>query len=271
MPKQTTVPVALTIAGSDSGGGAGIQADLKTFAAFKTHGTSVITCLTAQNPARVTAVHGCPPLMIRAQLEAIFSEMHPAVAKTGMLFSPAIVSEVADFLKKAPLIPLVVDPVMIATSGAILSKPAAVKALTRQLLPLATVVTPNLPEAEVLTGETINTIEDLRGAARRIYELYDCAALVKGGHLENTREAVDFLFDGTNEFMLTAPFIRGVATHGTGCAYSAALTAGLARGMNLREAATAAKTYITEAISRSYKAGNHTALGHFCWRDKICY
>jgi len=263
MAKLTSIPVTLTIAGSDSGGGAGIQADLKTFAALHTHGTTVITCLTAQNPVRVTAVYGCPPLMIRKQLEAVFEELQPAAAKTGMLFSPAIVAEVADFLKKASLIPLVVDPVMIATSGAILSKPAAIKILVRQLLPLATVIPPNLHEAEVLTGEKIKTVEDLRGAARRIHELYDCAALVKGGHLRGVREAVDFLCDGSGEHMLSAPFIRGVSTHGTGCSYSAAITAGLAHGMDLRQAVIAAKNYITAAIAHSLKAGRHAALNHF--------
>lgn len=263
MPRPTTIPVTLSIAGSDSGGGAGIQADLKTFAAFKTHGTTVITCLTAQNPVRVLAVHPCPPMMIRRQLEAVFEELHPAAVKTGMLFSPAIVAEVADFLKKAPLIPLVVDPVMIATSGALLSKPAAVKTLVRQLLPLAAVVTPNLHEAEVLTGETIKTLEDLRGAARRIHELYDCAALVKGGHMPGLREAVDFLCDSSGEHMLSAPYVRGVNTHGTGCSFSAAITAGLALGMDLRQAAIAAKEYISAAIADAYKVGSHTALRHF--------
>ncbi len=268
MKKRTNMAVALTIAGSDSGGGAGIQADLKTFASLGAHGTSVITCVTAQNPTAVTSVQACTTGMVRAQLEAVFAELPPLAVKTGMLFSSAIVSEVAMFLAGFPSIPVVVDPVMIATSGARLSKPAAIKTLTRQLLPLAALVTPNLPEAEALTGRQIRSVDDLRDAARRIYGLFGCPALVKGGHLPEMNEAVDFLYDGKGEWMLFAPYIKGVSTHGTGCAYSAAVAGHLALGRELHEAVAAAKNYITQAIAQCAMAGKHTVLNH-SWKVSI--
>ncbi len=263
MPKNQKLPGALTIAGSDSGGGAGIQADLKTFASLGVHGTSVITCVTAQNPAVVARVQPCAPSMVRAQLEAVFSGMAPAAAKTGMLYSPAIAREIVRFFSQGPRVPLVVDPVMIATSGASLSKPAALKILTGQLLPLAALVTPNLPEAEVLIGEKIRSVDDLRAAAKTLHRLFGCAALVKGGHLPGMREAVDFLCDGRNEWMLTAPYVTGVATHGTGCTYSAAITGYLAQGRDLPTAVELAKTYITQAIARHSLAAGHPILNHF--------
>lgn len=253
----------MTVAGSDSGGGAGIQADLKTFAALGVHGTSAITWLTAQNPAAVSRITPCPVSMVRAQLEALFAELPPAAAKTGMLCSPAIVSEVAAFFEKHPKIPVVVDPVMIATSGASLSQPAAVKKLIQRLLPHAALVTPNLDEAQILIGEPIRTLDELRQAARQIHALFGCPALVKGGHLRTAGQAVDFLFDGRDEWMLSAPFVKGVSTHGTGCTYSAAITAHLARGRSLFEAVSAAKDYITQAIAQSQTVGKYTVLNHF--------
>ncbi len=210
-------PVALAIAGSDSGGGAGLQADLKTFTALRVHGTSVITCLTAQNPRRVLAVEPCSPEMVRQQIEAVFEELRPAAVKTGMLFSAGIIRAVVDFFKGKKGLPLVVDPVMISTSGAVLLKPSAMQALREQLLPLATLVTPNLDEAEILAGQAIREPEDLRAAARKIFSRYGCAVLTKGGHLSHTREAMDIFFDGETELLLSAPFVRGVSTHGTGC------------------------------------------------------
>ena len=180
-------PVALTIAGSDSGGGAGIQADLKTFAALGVHGASAIACLTAQNPRRVFAVEPCSPGMLRRQIEAVFEEMPPAAVKTGMLFSAENVRVVAAFFRSAQFAMrsprLVVDPVMVSTSGAKLLEPAAVKVLTEKLLPLAALVTPNLDEAEILTGRKLASLEDMRRAAREIHARFGCAALVKGGHL----------------------------------------------------------------------------------------
>jgi hydroxymethylpyrimidine/phosphomethylpyrimidine kinase len=263
MPNITHHPVALTIAGSDSGGGAGIQADLKTFAAFGVHGASAITCLTAQNPRRILALEACSPRMLRRQIEAVFEELHPAAVKTGMLFSAENVRVVAGFFKRRTRSLLVVDPVMVSTSGTLLLQPAAIKILTGRLLPLATLVTPNLHEAGMLTGERITSVEKMRAAARKIHSHFGCAALVKGGHLRDVREAVDIFFDGRTELLLTAPFVKGVRTHGTGCTYSAAVTAALALGRPLPHAVSRAKNYVTQAIARSYRLGNHSGLNHF--------
>jgi hydroxymethylpyrimidine/phosphomethylpyrimidine kinase len=263
MPQIKQRPVALTIAGSDSGGGAGIQADLKTFAAFGVHGASAIAGLTAQNPKRVCGLEPCSPKIVRQQIEAVFEELRPAAVKTGMLFSAEIIHVVAGFFSKGKRPPLVVDPVMVATSGAILLEPAAVKVLEERLLPLATLVTPNRPEAEILTGCGIVSVEDLRTAARGIHARFGCAALVKGGHLRGGREAADIFFDGQTEWLLSAPFIRGVSPHGAGCTYSAAITAALAAGHALPHAVELAKRHITRAIAGSYRVGKHFALGCF--------
>jgi hydroxymethylpyrimidine/phosphomethylpyrimidine kinase len=264
--KRETLPVALTIAGSDSGGGAGIQADLKTFAALGVHGTSAIACLTAQNPRRVLGVEACSPKMLRQQIEAVFTELKPASVKTGMLFSTENISVVVNFFKDSKLetrnSKLVVDPVMVSTSGARLLKPSAEKILKEKLLPLAALVTPNLDEAEILSGQKIRSPEDLRSAARTIQSRFGCAALVKGGHLQNCREAIDVFFDGETELLLTARFVRGVSTHGTGCTYSAAICAALALGHDLPHAVELGKNFITDAITKSYKIGKFFALGH---------
>ena len=242
-------PVALTIAGSDSGGGAGIQADLKTFAALGVHGASAITCITAQNPRAISRLEPCSPKMVRAQMEAVFSWSPPAAVKTGLLCSAAIVREVARFFRQTPGVPLVVDPVMVATSGRRLLPRDAVAILRRDLLPLAALVTPNLSEAEVLIGKKIRTPEELRVAARIIYQSCGCAALVKGGHLAGGDSAVDFLCGAEGEWMLSAPRIKDVALHGAGCAYSAAITAWLARGKSLRKSVELAKTHIAAVIA----------------------
>ena len=263
VPKLKRIPIALTIAGSDSGGGAGIQADLKTFMSLGVHGVSAITCVTAQNPKRVLKVDPCKPAMARHQLEAVFSVLPPTAAKTGMLFSSAIIRAVADFFEARRRVPLVVDPVMVSTSGRPLLRAEAIHALQSRLLPMATLVTPNLSEAAVLTGRALKSIEDMRRAAREIHERYGCAALVKGGHLQNSREAVDIFFDGTNEWLLRAPFIKGVRTHGTGCTYSAAVTAFLSRGDALPKAVTRAKEYISQAIAQSHSIGRHSVLNPF--------
>ena len=261
MPKRTPLPIALAIAGSDSGGGAGIQADLKTFAALGVHGTSALTCITAQNPRQVLGIQPCRPGIVRQQLQAIFAELPPAAVKTGMLYSAGIIRVVARFLRGSPHTRLVVDPVMIATSGARLLKPSAIESLKRELLPLATLVMPNLDEAEVLIGEELKSVEDLRAAARKLQRSFGCAALVKGGHLRGLTEAVDIFYDGKQELLLKAPFIRGVSTHGTGCTYSAAVTGYLARGKSLAQAVQLAKEYITQAIAQSRKAAGHSVLG----------
>ncbi len=260
MTPRDSIPIALTIAGSDSGGGAGIQADLKTFAALGVHGTSVITCLTAQNPKRVLGVQAASPKMVRQQLEAVFAELPPTACKTGMLYSTEIIRVVVEFFDRKKRPPLIVDPVMVATSGARLLKPSAVKATCERLLPLATLVTPNLDEAELMLAMKILDEEDLRAAARQIVERFGCAALVKGGHLRGTQEAVDIFNDGRTELLLTAPFVRGVSTHGTGCTYSAAIAAHCARGFALSQAVRHAKQFITQAITESRRIGRHFVL-----------
>lgn len=254
------IPVALTIAGSDSGGGAGIQADLKTFASLGVHGTSAITCVTAQNPRTVNGIQACRPDMVRRQIEAVFAELPPAAVKTGMLFSAAIIRVVVEFFKGAGRLPLIVDPVMVSTSGARLLEPSAVRLLERELLPRATLVTPNVSEAEVLTGKRIRSVEDLRAAARDIRARYGCAALVKGGHLKGLREAADIFYDGETELLLTAPFLRGVSLHGAGCTYSAAIAGYCALGDALIDAVGSAKEHITRAIAGHGRVHGHDVL-----------
>jgi hydroxymethylpyrimidine/phosphomethylpyrimidine kinase len=260
MSKHAHLPIALTVAGSDSGGGAGIQADLKTFASLGVHGTSAITCITAQNPRRVLGIQACSPEIVRQQLEAVFAELPPAAVKTGMLYSAEIICVVSWFFKRRPRTALVVDPVMVSTSGARLLKPSGVESLKRELLPLAAVVMPNLDEAEVLVGERLRSVEDLRAAARALHRDFGCAALVKGGHLRGLTQAVDIFYDGRQELLLSAPFIPGVSTHGTGCTYSAAVAGYLARGHSLSQAVQRSKEYITQAIARSRTAAGHCVL-----------
>ena len=272
MTRRPNIPIALSIAGSDSGGGAGAQADLKTFAALGIHGTSAITCLTAQNPREVRAIQPASPALLHAQLEALFAELPPAAAKTGMLFSAPLIHVVVKCLRQHNRLPVIVDPVMAATSGSRLLQPAAMKLLQRELLPLATLITPNLVEAELLLGTRLRDEEDLRAAARALHARFGCAALVKGGHLRGAHDAVDIFFDGTTELMLSAPFVRGVSTHGTGCTYSAAITACLARAPRsesaaLPQAVTRAKEFITQAIAQACRAGRHDVLNpHFASR-----
>jgi hydroxymethylpyrimidine/phosphomethylpyrimidine kinase len=260
MKRLPALPIALTIAGSDSGGGAGIQADLKTFAALGVHGCSAITCLTAQNPRGVRAIQPASTRMVVDQIEAVFDELPPAAVKTGMLYSAGIIEAIAHFLKRAKRPPLVVDPVMVATSGARLLKPAAREMLRRELLPLASLVTPNLHEAEILVGRPLRTLADLKSAAEEMVGEFGCAALVKGGHLTDLDHATDIFFDGRNCLVLKAPFVRNVNTHGTGCTYSAAITAGLALGHSLPDAVRRAKNFITRAIGSSHRIGHHTVL-----------
>lgn len=258
--KSAILPVALTIAGSDSGGGAGIQADLKTFTALGCHGTTAITCITAQNPKAVIGIQPIRADIVRKQIEAVFAELPPRAVKTGMLFSTDIINVVADFFAKGKRPPLVVDPVMVATSGAVLLKPSAIRALKERLLPLATLVTPNLDEAQLLLGKKLRTLEDLLDAAEELQAKFGCAALVKGGHLQLGAEAVDVLFDGNRFTVLKARRVQGVSTHGTGCTYSAAIAAYLARGEKLERAVASAKRFITRAIATSYFAGKHPSL-----------
>ena len=264
MSNRKQLRVALTVAGSDSGGGAGIQADLKTFASLGVHGVCALTCVTAQNPKRVLGVEACGVGIVRGQLEAVFEGLPPAAVKTGMLYSARIIGAVAKFFsgrRHSP--PLIVDPVMISTSGSQLLKLGATKILCAELLPLATLVTPNLPEAEALLGRRLNSVEDMRAAAKELHKRFGCAALVKGGHLRGVKEAVDIFYDGRRELVLRAPFIRGMRAHGTGCTYSAAIAGYLAKGLSLSKAVQHGKEHITQAIARSQRAGTYDVLNNF--------
>ena len=246
--------VALTIAGSDSGGGAGIQADLKTFAALGVHGTSAVTAITAQNTVGVTDILELPVALIRAQIAAVAEDIGVQAAKTGMLSSSAIIDAVAAAIEEFGVGNLVVDPVMVAKSGARLLREDAVEALRTGLLPLAAIVTPNLPEAEVLLGRSIESLDERKQAARDLVEMGAGAAVVKGGHAEG--DAIDVFCDGSNVVELPAPRIATPNTHGSGCAFSAAIAAGLAKGREPLDAVRDAKRFITAAIAESIEIGH---------------
>jgi len=257
---QRSVPVALTIAGSDSGGGAGIQADLKTFTSLGVFGTSAITCLTAQNPDEVTRVEPISPDMVVEQIMAVRDGFPVKAAKTGMLYSGEIIRAVARSVRNLKLRTLVVDPVMVATSGARLLREDAVKALCRELLPLATIITPNLPESELLWGHRIRSVEDLEAAAGCIGSRYHVACVVKGGHLAGGH-VTDVLFADKRLHRFETPRVRSVETHGTGCTFSAAVAALLAKEETLPAAVRKAQEYVAKALAGSVKAGRHRPMG----------
>jgi hydroxymethylpyrimidine/phosphomethylpyrimidine kinase len=248
------LPVVLTIAGSDSGGGAGIQADLKTFAALGVHGTSALTAITAQNTLGVTDIMELPPALVAAQIQAVMLDIGAQAAKTGMLSSAEIIEVVANAITRFEITNLVVDPVMVAKGGARLLRDDAVDALRRRLLPLAAVVTPNLPEAEVLLARPIRTHDERRQAARDLVALGARAAVVKGGHADE-QQAIDHFFDGTELVELQSPRIATANTHGSGCVFSAAIAADLAKGSDSLAAVLLAKEFITGAIERSLEVG----------------
>lgn len=253
--------VVLTIAGSDSGGGAGIQADLKTFSAHQVFGTSVLTAVTAQNTQGVQAVEALSVDLVEAQMRSVLSDFDVAAAKTGMLFSAEIIARVVQVAREFPLPNLVVDPVMVATSGARLLREEAVESLLRLLIPLACVVTPNLAEAEILTGRTICTVDDARAAARALHEATGAKVVVKGGH--RLEAATDVFFDGRNFHEYQAPRLKTSAGHGTGCTFSAALAAQLGRGCDLPEAIQRAKEYVYAALLAAPRLGHgHGPLNH---------
>ena len=257
-----TIRKALTIAGSDSGAGAGIQADLKTFAAHGVYGTSAITAITAQNTVGVTAVLAVNANLVGAQIDAIIADIGAHAVKTGMLANTAVIDMVAKKIRQHRLINIVVDPVMVATSGDLLIEKSAVAALRNKLIPLARIVTPNIPEAEVLAGMKLRGADEIREAAIRIVEMGAKTVLIKGGHLKGP--AVDFFYDGKNFAALNAPRIRSKNTHGTGCTLSAAIAAGLAKGQQLETAVANAKRYITEALRHGYRIGSgHSPVHHF--------
>jgi hydroxymethylpyrimidine/phosphomethylpyrimidine kinase len=257
------VKTVLTIAGSDSGGGAGIQADLKTFAAHDVFGTSAITAITAQNTVGVTAVHALPADLVIAQIEAVASDIHISATKIGMLASAAIVEAVAATIAELQLPLVVVDPVMISKSGATLLDEDAVSALRQELLPRALLVTPNIPEAEALSGRSIASLDDAKDAARRIFKLGPSAVVIKGGHGAGI-ELVDLLFDGHHFQEFKTARIDTQNTHGTGCTFASAVAARLALGEHLAEAVRGAQAYVAGAIRNGLAVGHgHGPLDHF--------
>lgn len=263
-----TLPRAMTIAGSDSGGGAGIQADLKTFTVLGVYGTSAITAVTAQNTLGVQGVFPLSPDQVADQIDAVMTDIGTDAAKTGMLFDTGTIEVVADRVRKYNIRNFVVDPVMIAKGGHPLLLRAAQQALRELLLPLAAVVTPNLPEAEALTGITVRSRADMVKAGARLLELGAGAAVVKGGHLAEG-SAADLLITPEGQEWLEAPRIQTQHTHGTGCTFSAAIAAGLARGMALRDAVRQAKAYISLAIEKAPGLGaGHGPTNHLAWLNR---
>ena len=260
------VPTALTIAGSDSGGGAGIQADLKVFMAFGCHGMSAVTALTAQNTIGVTGVHEVPAAFVVEQIHAVVSDLGVDAAKTGMLASAEIVEAVAEAVAVHRISPLVVDPVSVSKHGSPLLSQDAVDALKTRLLPHAALVTPNLPEAEMLLGHSVSSLEQMKEAARRLADLGSGAALVKGGHLQGEDAAVDVFFDGVSVEELRGPRFVTQDTHGTGCVLAAAVTAGLAKGADMAHAVADAKEFVSGAIERSLRLGSGYGPVNPGWR-----
>jgi hydroxymethylpyrimidine/phosphomethylpyrimidine kinase len=252
-------PVALTIAGSDCSAGAGLQADLKTFSALGVYGLTAVTCVVAEVPGKVSRIAAVDPVMVRDQIELLLASFPVAAVKTGLLFSTEIVELVASIFAQPTTrtIPLVIDPVMVATSGDRLLEPAAVELYQSQLFPLATLVTPNMAEAAVLTHLPVTNLEEMRAAGTVLQEKYGTRLLLQGGHLGGDR-ALDLLFDGAQIEEFSAPYLAGVATHGTGCTYSAAITAGLARGKSLGEAIAHGKEFVSRALAN-----------HFTWRNSL--
>lgn len=254
MSTTTSLKKVLTIAGSDSSGGAGIQADIKTITAHKMYAMSAITALTAQNTTGVRAILDATPAFVRQELDCIFEDIPPDAVKIGMVSRSDIITAIADKLQEYHAPNIVVDPVMIATSGSRLLSPEAMETLQTRLLPLAAIITPNLPEAEALTGRKIETLEDMLASAQEIARHIHGAVLIKGGHL--TQSADDLLFDAGKAYWFKSEKIANPNTHGTGCTLSSAIACSLAAGCSLKDAVQNAKTYITGAL----KAG--LDLGH---------
>lgn len=253
-------PVALTIAGSDNSAGAGLQADLKTFTALGVYGLTAVTCVVAEVPGKVSAIQSIDPGIVAEQIRLSMEAFPVGAIKTGMLRSSAIMESVCGELERRRL-PLVVDPVMVATSGDSLLDPDALTLYTSRLFPLATVITPNLDEASALVGSRIGSLSEMREAGRRLVGEFGTAFLLKGGHLRE-RIATDLLFVGDQVFSFEAPYVEGVSTHGTGCTYSAAIAAHLARGFGLPEAVEASKRFITAAIGNYLRWNGTDALNH---------
>ncbi|MCS7186039.1 MAG: bifunctional hydroxymethylpyrimidine kinase/phosphomethylpyrimidine kinase [Armatimonadetes bacterium] len=264
-----TIPRVLIIAGSDSGGGAGIQADLKTVSALGAFGMTAITALTAQNTTGVYGVIEMPPEFVAQQIEVCVTDIGCDAAKTGMLANAAIIEVVAEQIRKHKLQPLVVDPVMIAKSGSPLLRPDAIDALKTKLLPLATVITPNLHEARALTGMEIRSLDEMKEAAKKLSEFGVKYVVVKGGHLEGTTESVDILYDGKEFTEFRAPRYETKNTHGTGCIFASAIAAGLASGLDIKSAVKQAKEFITAAIKGALPLGKgHGPANPMAWLNE---
>ncbi len=258
-------PTALTIAGSDSGGGAGAQADLKTFLACRVHGMSAITAVTVQNSLGVSGFHELPPQAVAEQIESVVSDIGVGAAKTGMLASAPIMAAVADTVRRLGVAPFVVDPVAASQHGDPLLRPDAIAALRELIVPLASLVTPNLGEAGLLTGIEVRTRDDMADAARALHALGPQWVLVKGGHLASG-DAVDLLYDGTDFIEFAAPRSPTIHTHGSGDTLAAAITAGLARGLGMVDAVREGKRFITGAVADAFPLGaGRGPVGHF-WR-----
>ena len=263
---SANAPVALTIAGSDSSAGAGIQADLKTFSALGVYGLTAITCVVAETPGVVSKILPLSAEIVREQIQVLLASFPVAAMKTGLLVSSEIVAEVALTLRahaartRTP-VRLVIDPVMVATSGDALLRDEAIETYERELFPLATLITPNLGEAGRLLGEPVRDLGGMRKAGEVLAKKYGIPVLLKGGHLTGD-EAIDLLFVEENVIEFSAPFSRGVTTHGTGCTYSAAITAGLASGLALEEAVGRAKNFVSATIADHYAWGDIHALNH---------
>ncbi len=255
------IPVALTIAGSDSSAGAGIQADLKTFSALNVYGLCALTCVVAETPGRVSKIEPVSVDMVREQIKVLLRGFPVAAIKTGLLFTGEIVAEVVRVLREHRAIPLVIDPVMVATSGDALLQDAAIEIYERELFPLATVLTPNLSEAARLSGKSINDIASMHAAGRMLTRKYGVPVILKGGHLKGD-QAIDLLFENETVTEFSAPFSRGVVTHGTGCTYSAAIAAGLAAGLSLTDSVARAKKFVSATIAQHYEWDAIHALNH---------
>ncbi len=262
--------VALSIAGSDSGGGAGIQADMKAMEAQGVFAASVVTAVTAQNTQAVLDAFELPPDLIAKQIDAVYDDFTVGATKTGMFFSAAIIEVVAEKLQEREVSPLVVDPVMISKSGFPLLRDDAVETLRERLLPLATLVTPNALEARRLTGIEVDSREGQEEAAVAIHAMGPGAVLVKGGHVDETGDALDVLYDGKRMHVFRAPRIATQNTHGTGCTYASAIAANLARGFSLKESVARAKRYVTEAIRHAPAIGqDHGPINHFYFLKQV--
>lgn len=260
---QNKIPRALTIAGSDSGGGAGIQADLKTFTALKVYGLSVITSVTAQNTVGISSIHDLPTKFIESEFDTVMNDIGCDAAKIGMLSNKKIIQLIDNKIKKYKIKKTVLDPVMVSKSGTKLLKDSAISTLIRELIPEIHIITPNIPEAEVLSEIKIKNVGDIKKAAEKIKKLGCDHVLIKGGHL-NTPDAVDILYDGKNFIEFKSKKIKTKNTHGTGCTYSAAICSELAKGNSVVDSVKSAKIYVTKAIKNSLNIGKgHGPLNHF--------